>query len=244
MSEPYIARIPHLLSDWAVSAVARSCHRRLALRWLPSVSRPEYRSLRLRSSRYSSRTYLGVRGCHTAIRRLPVRRYAQWRRLHSAHQWRALRISEGLQCASVDLRAPEACVRACFVPRSACFVPRSARCNLTIVRTIVSYNDLPRASFPAARTSQPDYRWLRLRSSNYSSVGRISEFEGVAGPSAAPLYVGMRSGGGRVARACINGERRRATSVCPRAPGDGLGIPERTLGPILATRQTPQLMDM
>ena len=65
--------------------------------------------------------------------------------------------------------APEACVRACFVPRSACFVPRSARCNLTIVRTIVSYNDLPRASFPAARASQPDYRWLRLRSSNYSS---------------------------------------------------------------------------
>ena len=64
--------------------------------------------------------------------------------------------------------------------------------------------------------------------------GLISEFEGVGGPSAGSLYVGMRSGGGRVARACINGERRRATSVCPRAPGDGLGISERTLGPILA----------
>ena len=108
----------------------------------------------------------------------------------------------------------------------------------------MSYNDLPRASFSAARARRnltiDGYDFVRV----ITVPGLISEFEGVAGPSEGSLYVGMRSGGGRVARACINGERRRATSVCPRAPGDGLGIPERTLGPILATRQTPQLMDM
>jgi len=64
--------------------------------------------------------------------------------------------------------------------------------------------------------------------------GLISEFEGVAGPSEGSLYVGMRSGAGRVASACINGERRWAISVCPRSPGAGLGISERTIGPILA----------
>ena len=95
--------------------------------------------------------------------------------------------------------------------------PPRARCNLTI----------------------DGYDFVRV-----ITVPLISEFEGVAGPSYGSLYVGMRSGGGRVARACINGERRRAISVCPRSPGDGLGISERTLGPILATRQTPPLMDM
>ena len=35
----------------------------------------------------------------------------------------------------------------------------------------------------------------------------------------------MRSGGGRVARACINGERRRAISVCPRSPEMGSASP-------------------
>ena len=100
---------------------------------------------------------------------------------------------------------------------------------------------MPRSPTRARRNPTIDgYDFVRV----VTVPGRISEFEDVAGSSEGSLYVGMRSGAGRVAHACINGERRRAISVCPRSPGDGLGISERTLGPILATRQTPPLMDM